>query len=115
LLLLCLRSVPRDKSDEAGTTRGEYVWVRHSDGTVGFYLHLRRDGIAVKVGRDVKTGQLLGYSGCTGHCGSGLLHFHVSTPLQSRGGRYDFKTFATVFRTSNGVEFLEANRCYRVP
>ena len=108
-------TIPRDVKDEPGTTRGDYVWVRHSDGTVGFYLHLRHKSAAVKVGQAVKTGELLGYSGCTGHCRAGLLHFHVSTPLESRYDSNDFKTFPTVFKTTNGVEFLEPNRSYRVP
>jgi murein DD-endopeptidase MepM/ murein hydrolase activator NlpD len=108
-------TIPSDVSDEPGTTRGDYVWVRHSDGTVASYLHLRHDGAAVKVGHAVKSGQLLGYSGCTGHCSAGLLHFHVATPLQSRHDSNGFKTFPTVFNTANGVEFLEPNRSYRVP
>jgi murein DD-endopeptidase MepM/ murein hydrolase activator NlpD len=110
-------AVPSDANDAPETTRGDYVWVRHRDGTVGFYLHLRRGGAAVSVGQAVKAGQLLGYSGCTGYCRAGLLHFHVSTPLQPRAdsGSEAFKTFATVFKTANGVEFLEPNRSYLVP
>lgn len=100
---------------EPGSTRGDYVWVRHRDGTVASYLHLRHNGAAVKVGQAVKAGQLLGYSGCTGHCRAGLLHFHVATPLQSRYASNGFKTFPTVFKTTKGVEFLEPNRSYQVP
>jgi murein DD-endopeptidase MepM/ murein hydrolase activator NlpD len=98
--------------------RANYVWVRHSDGTIGYYLHLRQGGVAVAMGQAVKTGQLLGYSGCTGQCKGPHLHFHVSTPLQARDDRKfeAYRTFPTVFKTANGgAEFLEPNRSYRVP
>jgi murein DD-endopeptidase MepM/ murein hydrolase activator NlpD len=55
-------AIPSDATDEPGTTRGDYVWVRHSDGTVAFYLHLRHKGAVVAVGQAVKAGQLLGYA-----------------------------------------------------
>ncbi|HTJ18223.1 MAG TPA: M23 family metallopeptidase [Steroidobacteraceae bacterium] len=100
--------------DDPGTSRGDYVLVRHSDGTFGAYIHLRHKGAAVAKGQSVKTGQLLGYSGCFGRCDAGVLHFHVSTPMDER--RSDYKTFPTVFKTGqDSVEFLEANRCYLVP
>lgn len=94
-----------------------YVWVQHRDGTVGFYLHLRQAGVAVAVGQKVQTGQLLGYSGCTGQCNGPHLHFHVSTPLQARDDpKFEaYRTFPTVFRTNNGVELLDSGRSYRVP
>jgi murein DD-endopeptidase MepM/ murein hydrolase activator NlpD len=76
--------------------RANYVWVRHSDGTIGCYLHLRQGGVAVAVGQAVKTGQLLGYSGCTGQCRGPHLHFHVSTPLQARMAQIPGPTHAVV-------------------
>ena len=97
--------------------RANYVWVRHRDSTIGFYLHLRQGGVAVAVGQAVKTGQCRGYSGCTGQCSGPHLHFHVSTPLQARDDhKFEaYKTFPTVFKMANGVEFLEPNRNYLVP
>jgi murein DD-endopeptidase MepM/ murein hydrolase activator NlpD len=98
--------------------RSNYIWVRHRDGTVGYYLHLRHEGVAVAVGQSIKIGQLLGYSGCTGQCGGPHLHFHVSTPLQARDDRKfeAYRTFPTVFRTAaDGVELLEPKHSYLVP
>jgi murein DD-endopeptidase MepM/ murein hydrolase activator NlpD len=94
-----------------------YVWVQHRDGTVGFYIHLKHDGVAVAVGQRVKTGQLLGYSGCTGQCKGPHLHCHVSTPLQARDDpKFEaYRTFPTVFKTNNGVELLDSGRSYLVP
>ncbi|HTJ15234.1 MAG TPA: M23 family metallopeptidase [Steroidobacteraceae bacterium] len=106
-------AAPRSPNDEPGTTRGDYVWVRHRDGTVATYLHLRHNGAAVALGQAVKAGQLLGYSGCTGHCTAGMLHFQVSTPMPPGD---DYKTFPTVFKIAkDSVEFLQSNRCYLVP
>ena len=97
--------------------RANYVWVRHSDGTLGCYLHLRPAGVVVSIGQSVERGQLLGYSGCTGQCNGPHLHFHVSTPLQARDdAKFEaYKTFPTVFATMGGTEFLDANRSYVVP
>ncbi|HKU16769.1 MAG TPA: M23 family metallopeptidase [Steroidobacteraceae bacterium] len=104
-------------SDGVENARANYVWVRHSDGTIGYYLHLRQRGVAVTTGQAVKAGQLLGYSGCTGRCTGPHLHFHVSTPLQARDDvKFEaYKTFPAVFATANGVEFVEAGRSYVVP
>jgi murein DD-endopeptidase MepM/ murein hydrolase activator NlpD len=103
--------------DGVRNARPNYVWVQHRDGTIGFYLHLRHGGVAVAVGQTVKTGQLLGYSGCTGQCNGPHLHFHVSTPLQARDDRKfeAYRTFPTVFKTNNGVELLDSGRSYLVP
>jgi murein DD-endopeptidase MepM/ murein hydrolase activator NlpD len=104
--------------DGVRMARANYVWVRHRDGTVAYYLHLRHEGVAVAVGQAVRTGQILGYSGCTGQCGGPHLHFHVSTPLQARDDRKfeAYRTFPTVFKTANdGVELLDPNRSYLVP
>jgi murein DD-endopeptidase MepM/ murein hydrolase activator NlpD len=110
-------SSSESSSDGVKNARANYVWVRHSDGTLGYYLHLRQGGVAVEIGQAVKAGQLLGYSGCTGQCTGPHLHFHVSTPLQARDDvKYQaYKTLPTVFATTNGVEFVEAGRSYVVP
>jgi len=105
-------------SDGFKMANANYVEVRHVDGTVGHYVHLRHDGVAVAVGQIVKTGQLLGYSGCTGQCGGPHLHFHVSTPLQARDDRKfeAYRTFPTLFKLADGgVEFLVPHRSHLVP
>lgn len=56
---------------------GNYVRVRHDDGTHGAYLHLQRGSVQVKPGQRVKTGTLLGKSGNTGRSTGPHLHFVV--------------------------------------
>ena len=53
------------------------VTVLHDDGSFTSYLHLR-PGIPVGEGQPVALGDLLGYSGCTGHAATPHLHFQVS-------------------------------------
>ncbi|MGH0029348.1 MAG: M23 family metallopeptidase [Myxococcota bacterium] len=52
------------------------VWVLHEDGTAALYLHLS-DGIPVRPGDAVKTGDVLGRSGRPGYVETPLLHFGV--------------------------------------
>lgn len=54
-----------------------YIVVLHSDGTTGEYYHLDVNGAEVEVGDSVAQGQLIGYSGNTGHTTMPHLHFAV--------------------------------------
>jgi len=54
-----------------------FIVILHSDGTTGEYFHLRQNGALVEVGDKVAQGQLVGYSGNTGHTTMPHLHFAV--------------------------------------
>jgi murein DD-endopeptidase MepM/ murein hydrolase activator NlpD len=58
--------------------------IRHEDGTLGNYLHLKKDGSRVKVGDRVKQGQVLAASGHVGKSMIPHLHFHVTDPERKR-------------------------------
>lgn len=53
------------------------VAVDHGDGTVGYYLHLKRDGALVEPGDVVEQGEVIAHSGHVGRSAMPHLHFHV--------------------------------------
>jgi murein DD-endopeptidase MepM/ murein hydrolase activator NlpD len=59
---------------------GNFVRVRHADGTLAEYAHLQHRGVAVVLGQRLAVGQLLGYSGATGYASGPHLHFAVKKP-----------------------------------
>ena len=59
------------------TYEGNFVRVRHADGTAAVYAHLKHQGVAVAVRQAVQAGQLLGYSGSSGDVLEPHLHFAV--------------------------------------
>ena len=72
--------------EEPLTYEGNFVRVRHADGTAALYAHLRHDGVAVAVGESVRAGQLLGYSGATGDVLAPHLHFAVLRTERNSSG-----------------------------
>ncbi|HEY1134083.1 MAG TPA: M23 family metallopeptidase [Nocardioides sp.] len=65
---------------EAGGTRkvlGNHVLVRHDDGVVAAYAHLRRGSAAVRTGQRVAVGDVLGRVGNTGNTSMPHLHVHL--------------------------------------
>jgi murein DD-endopeptidase MepM/ murein hydrolase activator NlpD len=63
--------------EEPLTYEGNFVRVRHADGTAAVYAHLKHRGVAVAAGQAVEAGQLLGYSGASGEVEQPHLHFAV--------------------------------------
>lgn len=79
---------------------GNYVFIRHGDGSVAQYWHFEKDGVLVSNGDSVQTGQPIGRSGHTGYSAFPHLHFEVTgTP--------------TLFFTRQGLGYLRAGRFYR--
>jgi murein DD-endopeptidase MepM/ murein hydrolase activator NlpD len=60
------------------------VTVRHEDGTLGHYLHIKKDGARVAVGERVAQGQHLADSGNVGNSMMPHLHFHVTDAERKR-------------------------------
>ena len=105
----------RKDSDKGGLkpenlSDGNYVSIRHEDGSIAMYWHFKKEGVLVNTGDTVKTGQPIGLSGNTGYSAFPHLHFEVQGYDES--GNY--KQLATRFYTQKGVIYLRPGRFYRV-
>lgn len=87
---------------------GNYIEIRHSDGTYAGYWHLQKNGVLVEVGDTVSTGQQIGLSGHTGFSSMPHLHFYVYG--YDANGHYT--TFPTRFRFPKGAQYLRPSRHY---
>src|SRR4051812_36233778 len=61
----------KDDSDTGGGDKkyewdANYILIKHSDGTFGHYVHLKKGGCQVHLGETVSVGQWIGLSGNTG-------------------------------------------------
>ena len=78
-------------------SRANNVRVLHDDGTMAIYAHLQLESVAVRAGRSVKAGELIGLSGNTGYSSGPHLHF----ALQVNEG-LELATVPFVFATREG-------------
>ncbi len=99
------------KSSPTGEATANHIWIRHSDGTIGKYLHLDHEGVFVEEGQSVEAGQLIGSAGNTGYSSGSHLHFSVST----LGGESLYQTFNVKFKTRSGAQTLVSGREYLHP
>jgi murein DD-endopeptidase MepM/ murein hydrolase activator NlpD len=79
----------RDDSTVTGTEPkfkplGNYVIIKHADGTFADYHHLKTGGAKVKIGDEVKVGQPIGLSGSTGFSSKPHLHFAVFQAINGK-------------------------------
>ena len=92
---------------EASAT-ANHIWIQHSDGTIGKYLHLDHDGVLVEEGEIVSPGQHIGSSGNTGFSSGPHLHFSVST----LDGENLYQSFNVRFKTSVGPGYIDGEGPY---
>lgn len=67
----------RNCESQSCSKYNNYIKILHSDGTIAEYLHLKKNGVEVKIGQNVKSGQLIGYSGNTGWSTGPHLHLNM--------------------------------------
>jgi murein DD-endopeptidase MepM/ murein hydrolase activator NlpD len=89
---------------------GNYIIIKHDDGTVANYWHLQKDGVLVNIGDTVAAGQPIGLSGNTGYSAFPHLHFEV----QGYDASGNYKQLPTRFNTQKGVIYLRPGKFYRV-
>jgi murein DD-endopeptidase MepM/ murein hydrolase activator NlpD len=87
-------------ADQSFTQSANYLTILHPDGTSGRYLHFMYNGVIIKKGQQVETGQLVGYSGNTGWSTDPHLHFDVVMSDGNRG----LKTIPFQFQTKEGLQ-----------
>ena len=85
--------------DEKYVAAGNYVIIKHPDGTFAEYYHLQPKGALVQLGQKISTGQAIGLSGNTGF--SARPHIHMAV-FQTVDGK-DRITLRTRVRTALGL------------
>lgn len=100
----------RGDSDKGGLKEenladGNYIIIRHKDGSIAKYWHLEKDGVFVQVGDTVQKGQLIGASGNTGYTAFPHLHFQIN----DQSGRQ----ILTRFYTRKGIIYLRPGNWYK--
>ena len=84
------------------STYGNYVSIRHSDGYVTAYAHMKSFARGIRKGRRVVQGQTIGYVGTTGRSTGPHLHYEV----HKKGRKINPMTLSTL----SGKPLLKADR-----
>lgn len=72
-----VRQVKENSPDDGQGSDHNHVMIEHTDGTVGFYAHLKQWGVLVEVGENVDAGQTIALAGHSGTTDIVHLHFGV--------------------------------------
>lgn len=108
----------KDDSDRGGGSLdfdcyNNYVLIRHEDGTLGHYCHLQKNGVQVREGDVVNTGDPIALSGNTGFSSGPHLHFSV---YKTKNGR-ERESIPVKFKTAEaaGAITLKTGDRYTAP
>ena len=74
-LVMKVRSDLPDDGKQPESGQHNHIMIKHDDGTVAFYAHLKQNSILLKVGDRVSQGQPIAASGNSGNT-QGLPHLH---------------------------------------
>ncbi len=104
----------KDDSNKGGASMdydkyNNYVLIRHRDGTLGHYCHLRRNGVLVHPGQIVRVGDVIAYSGNTGFSSGPHLHFCVFRTLNGK----ERESIPIRFQTTDGGLALTSGQKYK--
>ncbi|MFC1536072.1 M23 family metallopeptidase [Candidatus Neomarinimicrobiota bacterium] len=84
-----VRQIKESSPDNGQGSDHNHIMIEHQDGTVGFYAHLKNNGVLVNVGDTVETGDIIALAGHSGTTDVEHLHFGVynSYPPQEGNDR----------------------------
>jgi murein DD-endopeptidase MepM/ murein hydrolase activator NlpD len=104
----------REDSDKGGLkpenmSDGNYISIKHYDGSVAHYWHLLKDGVLINIGDTITKGQVIGLTGNTGYSAFPHLHFEVI----GNDGTGTIRQLPTRFYTNKGTKYLRPGRFYR--
>ena len=88
--------------------KGNFIMIRHNDGTGAFYGHLDHKGVLVEVGDMVNQGDAIGISGKTGYT-YGIPHLHFAV-FEGESNNCD----ATGFDQSD-ISSIRLSECKSIP
>ena len=79
-----------DHSTKGTATYGNFIKIKHDDGTKTLYAHLKYNSILVSSGQRVSKGQKIGSMGATGNAYGAHLHFEVRDSNNQRLNPKDY-------------------------
>ncbi|GEM_PF-1450143 len=92
-----------------GAEYSNFIWILHNDGSIAKYVHMKHKGAKVKVGKEVKAGDVIGISGSTGRASGPHLHVQVDVPKGSKGS----DLISIPFKDKNGKSMsIEEGKTY---
>jgi hypothetical protein len=91
------------KCAEAGNP-ANFVAMRHDDGLIAYYFHLKTASVQVVPGEPVACGQKLGYAGSSGESAVPHLHFELRELMLRRDGVLPGLDVATLSANSEWVD-----------
>jgi murein DD-endopeptidase MepM/ murein hydrolase activator NlpD len=107
----------KDDSNAGGATiqfdrYNNFVLIHHEDGTLGYYCHLKKDGVKVVPGQIVRAGDVIALSGNTGFSSGAHLHFCV---FKTKDGRERISVPVKFEDADGSAVTLVEGRQYRAP
>ncbi len=111
LVLEIKKSSNESGKDLSFIKKSNFIKIIHSDKTIALYAHLKFKGVLVHEKQEIKEGEVIGLSGCTGYCHGPHLHFEVYRPSKNKQKR---KSIPTIFWSSKGLIYnIKKQKTYK--